>query len=86
MSFEFSDCDGPFLRKFSESGKIRPGCGQPARSVGLGWRHGRLWVRQCSGGEGPVLQQLSALGLHASSSKNRMMHDFATKLTLLSNM
>ena len=41
------------------------------------------WV---SGGEGPVLQSLSALGLNASSSTNRAMHDFVTKLALLSKM
>ena len=39
-----------------------------------------------SGGEGPVLQSLSALGLNASSSTNRAMHDFVTKLALLSKM
>ena len=39
-----------------------------------------------SGGEGPVLQSLSALGLNVSSSTNRAMHDFVTKLALLSRM
>ena len=39
-----------------------------------------------SGGEGPVLQSLSALGLNASPSTNRAMHDFVTKLALLSKM
>ena len=39
-----------------------------------------------SGGEGPVLQSLSALELDASPSTNRAMHDFVTKLALLSKM
>ena len=33
-----------------------------------------------------MLQSLSALGLNASSSTNRAMHDFVTKLALLSKM
>ena len=37
-------------------------------------------------GEGPVLQSLSALRLNASSSTNRAMHDFVTKLSLLNRM
>ena len=41
---------------------------------------------RASGGEGPVLQLLSALGLNASSSTNRAMHDFVTKLASLSRM
>ena len=51
--------------------------------AGLGWRQGRLSVRQWGR---PVLQSLSALGLNASSSTNRAMHDFVTKLALLSRM
>ena len=33
-----------------------------------------------------MLQSLSALGLNASPSTNRAMHDFVTKLALLSKM
>ena len=39
-----------------------------------------------SGGDGPVLQSLSGLGLNASSSTKRVMHDFVTKLASLSRM
>ena len=47
IALKFFDCDEPFLRKLSESGKSnRPECEQPASSVGLGWRQGRLCVRQ----------------------------------------
>ena len=60
----------------------RPGCRQPALA-----RDGDKVDFACaSGGEGPVLQSLSALGLNASPSTNRAMHDFVTKLALLSKM
>ena len=60
----------------------RPGCGQPAWA----WDGDKVDFACASGGEGPVLQSLSALGLNASSSTNRAMHDFVTKLALLSKM
>ena len=60
----------------------RPGCGQPA----LAWDGDKVDFPCASGGEGPVLQLLSALGLNVSSSTNRTMYDFVTKLALLSRM
>ena len=60
----------------------RPGCGQSAWA----WDGDKVDFACASGGEGPVLQSLSALGLNASSSTNRAMHDFVTKLALLSKM
>ena len=60
----------------------RPGCGQPV----LAWNGDKVDFPCASGGEGPVLQSVSALGLNASSSTNRAMHDFVTKLALLSRM
>ena len=60
----------------------RAGCKQPALA-----RDGDKVDFVCaSGGEGPVLHSLSALGLNASPSTNRAMHDFVTKLALLSKM
>ena len=82
IALEFSDCDEPFVRKSSESGQIGPGCGQPA----LAWDGDKVDFPCVSGGEGPVLQLLSALGLNASSSTNRAMYDFVTKLASLSRM
>ena len=60
----------------------RPGCGQPASA----WDGDKVDFPCASGGEGPVLQLLSALGLTASSSTNRAMYDFVTKLAALSRM
>ena len=60
----------------------RPGCGQPA----LAWDGNKVDFPSASGGEGPVLQLLSALGLDASSSTNRAMYDFVTKLASLRRM
>ena len=60
----------------------RPGCGQPA----LAWDGDKVDFPCASGGEGPVLQLLSALGLNASSSTNRAMYDFVAKLASLSRM
>ena len=60
----------------------RPARGQPA----LTWNDDKVYFACSSGGDGPILQSLSALGLHASSSKNQAVHDFATKLLLLSRM
>ena len=60
----------------------RPARGQPA----LTWDGDKVDLTCASGGEGPVLQSLSALGLNASPSTNRAMHDFETKLALLSKM
>ena len=60
----------------------RPGCGQPA----LAWDGDKVDFPCASGGEGPVLQLLSALGLNASSSTNRAIYDFVTKLASLSRM
>ena len=60
----------------------RPGCGQPA----LAWDGDKVDFPCASGGEGPVLQLLSALGLNASPSTNRAMYDFVTKLASLSRM
>ena len=50
-----SDCDEPFLRKFSESGKI---IGRDAdnRHAALAWDGGKVDFACASGGEGPVLQ------------------------------
>ena len=78
---EFSDCDEPVVRKSRET-VYRPGRRQPA----LAWNGDKLDFACASGGERPVLQSLSALGLHASSSKNRAMHEFVTKLASLSRM
>ena len=60
----------------------RPGRRQPA----LAWNDDKVDFPCASVGEGPVLQLLSAHGLNASSSTNRAMHDFVTKLALLSRM
>ena len=56
--------------------------GQPA----LAWDGDKVDFACASGGEGPVLQSLSALGVNASPSTNRAMHDLVTKLALLSKM
>ena len=55
MSLEFSDCDEPFLRKFSESGKI---IGRDAdnRRAALAWDGDKVDFACASGGVGPVLQ------------------------------
>ena len=52
----------------------------------LAWDGDKVDFACASWGEGPVLQSLSALGLNASYSSNRAMHDFVTKLALLSRM
>ena len=59
-----------------------PGRRQPA----LAWIDDKVDFPCASGGERPVLQLLSALGLNASSSINRAMYDFVTMLALLSRM
>ena len=56
------------------------------RQPALAWNDDKVDFAYASGGEGPVLQSLSAIGLHALSSTNRAMHDFVTKLALLSRM
>ena len=61
-ALEFSDCDEPVVRKSRES-IHRLGRRQPA----LAWNGDKLDFECASGGEGSVLQSLSALGLHASS-------------------
>ena len=81
IAVEFTDYDEPFVRKSSESGQI----GRTVQSAMA--RDGDKVEFACaSGGEGPVLQFLGALGLNASPSTNRAMHDFVTKLALLSKM
>ena len=60
----------------------RPGCRQPA----LAWDGDKVDFPCANWGERPVLQLLSALGLNASSSTNRAMYDFVTKLASLSRM
>ena len=55
MSLEFSDCDEPFLRKFSESGKII-GRGVDNRRAVLAWDGDKVDFACARGGEGPVLQ------------------------------
>ena len=64
---------------------------KPAKEAGLwtaevGWDGDNVDFACVSGGEGPVLESLSALGLNASYSTNRTMHDFVTKLALLNRM
>ena len=59
-----------------------PGRRQPA----LAWNDDKVDFAYAGGGEGPVLQSLSALKLNAPFSTNRAMHDFVTKLALLSRM
>ena len=80
-ALEFSDCDEPFIRKERKrpdrSGRRQPALARDGDKVDFGC---------ASGGEGPVLQSLSALRLNASSSTNRAMHNFVTKLALLSRM
>ena len=82
IALEFSDCDEPFVRKSSESGQI----GRAVDSRRWPEMATRSTFRTPAGGEGPVLQLLSALGLNASSSTNRAMYDFVTKLASLSMM
>ena len=82
IALEFSDYDEPFVRKSSESGKI----GRAVDSRRLARDGDKVDFACASGGEGPVLQSLSALGLNASPSTNGAMHDFVTKLALLSKM
>ena len=66
IALEFSDYDEPFVRKSMRKRPNRPGCRQPALA-----RDGDKVDFACaSGGEGPVLQSLSALGLNASPSTN----------------
>ena len=86
IALEFSDYDEPFAKNRAKASEIerkrpnRPGCRQPALA-----RDGDKVDFACaSGGEGPVLQSLSALGLNASPSTSRAIHDFVTKLALLS--
>ena len=55
MSLEFSDCDEPFLRKFSESGKIIGRDANNQRSA-LAWNGDKVDFVCASGGERPVLQ------------------------------
>ena len=81
IAFEFSHCD----ERFSEIQRKRlnrPGRRQPA----LAWNDDKVDFAYASGGEGPVLQSLSALRLNASSSTNQAMHDFVAKLALLGRM
>ena len=61
MSLEFSDCDEPFLRKFSESGKIIGGDADNRRAA-LAWDGDKVHFAYASGGEGPVLQELVRSG------------------------
>ena len=55
MSLEFSDCDEPLIRKFSESGKI---IGRDAdnRCATSAWDGDKVDFACASWGEGPVLQ------------------------------
>ena len=76
IAVEFSDCDEPFVRKSSESGQIGRAV-DSQRWPGMATR---------STFRAPAGELLSALGLNASSSTNRAMHDFVTKLALLSRM
>ena len=82
IALEFSDYDEPFVRKSSDSGQI----GRAVDSRRLPGIAIRSTLRAPMGGEGPVLHSLSALGLNALPSTNRAMHDFVTKLVLLSKM
>ena len=54
-ALEFSDCDEPFLRKLSESGKL---IGRDANNqrAALAWDGDKVDFACASGGEGPVLQ------------------------------
>ena len=82
IALEFSDCDEPFVRRSSESGKI----GRPVDSRRWPGMAARSTLRAPVRERRPVLQSLSALGLNASSSTNRAMYDFVTELALLSKM
>ena len=80
VALEFSDCDEPFVRKSSESGQIGRAV-DSRRWLGMATRS---TFRALPWGEGSVLPRvnsvLSALGLNASSSTNRVMHYFVIKL------
>ena len=86
-AIEFSDCDEPFLRKLSESGQI---IGRDANNqrAALAWDGDKVDFACASGGEGPVPTAVTqrARFTRVVIEKNRMMHDFATKLTLLSKI
>ena len=72
IALDFLDCDEPFVRKSSESGYVNtPGRGQRT----LAWNGDEVDFAYASGGQGPLLQSLSALRFNAPSSKNRTMHD-----------
>ena len=73
IAVEFTDYDEPLVRKSSESGQI----GRTVQSA-LARDGDKVEFACASGGEGPVLQFLGALGLNASPSTNRAMHDFVT--------